>query len=749
MINLSKNKKTETNQTWIPKEIKGLFLLFISLLLFLSLVTFEQGFPGENWLGLVGYLCALGLLYSFGLSAYLLVFGLGVFGWKLLRNTLPNPLWIKCAAFATLIFCSSILLSMCAALLPFLENLCSSLLFSKTIVASSPFPFEVTHFYLGGVPFDYLYQGVPKASFLTLFSNIGVSIIFISFWVVSLLMLIEFQFSLSRYRELWEGIQDKFKASTIKPLKMIQKVKKESKKEVVTPKILEVIKPSVPEEKLSHILKPELSNIKKGAFFKGYTLPSTTLLTTAIKKNNQTLKEELRQQGSILEDTLLSFGIEAKVTDIHCGPSIASFELQPAVGVKVQKIKALENDIALNLQARSIRIIAPIPGKAVVGIEIPAPHTQEVGFKDMVIQYQKGKCHHHIPLLLGQLVCGDHVSCDLTKMPHCIIAGATGSGKSVCLNTMIISMIMNMRPDELRLLMIDPKKVELTPYSNIPHMLSPVITEANDACIALKWLVREMEIRYEIFKQLGVRHISAFNQRKRNVELEESMDIPIPEKMPFYVGIIDELADLMMVASQDIETPIARIAQMARAVGIHLILATQRPSREVITGLIKANFPTRIACKVASRVNSQIILDETGAESLLGNGDMLILLPGHSGLMRAQGAFIRDQDINKVIEYVSRQAPTNYEISSFSQMDNNDTGSPLNSSKQGSNSDSLFNDAKKLILETGNASTTFLQRKLKVGYARAASLMDELEAQGIVGAQEGSRPRKVLTNPEK
>ena len=289
--------------------------------------------------------------------------------------------------------------------------------------------------------------------------------------------------------------------------------------------------------------------------------------------------------------------------------------------------------------------------------------------------------------------------------------------------------------------MVDPKKVELTPYSELPHMLAPVITDPKTACIALNWLVKEMEKRYEMLKLTGQRNIDSFNHRKIDVEAEKACGMEIPAKLPYYVAIIDELADLMMVASSDIETPITRIAQMARAVGIHLILATQRPSREVITGLIKANFPARISFKVASRINSQIILDEVGAETLLGNGDMLFLPPGSSQLMRAQGVFVRDEEINRTIEFIKKQGPPQYIISSFDRMPE-DFGS--HGSADDAPSDSLFDDAKNTVLSTGNASTTFLQRKLKVGYARAASLMDELEKKGIVGPQEGAKARKIF-----
>lgn len=479
--------------------------------------------------------------------------------------------------------------------------------------------------------------------------------------------------------------------------------------------------------------------------FTSYEIPACGLLSLAKKIDQNSLKKDLKRQAEVLEETLLSFGIEAKVGQINCGPTINSFEVHPSIGVKVQKIKTLENDIALNMEAKSIRIIAPIPGKAAVGIEIPNPQPQEVGFRDLLQAYQQLGRKFHIPVLLGKAVNGDYVMNDLTKMPHCIIAGATGSGKSVCINTIVMSILLTAKPDEIKMIMIDPKKVELTPYTRLPHMLAPVITEPHGAAAALHWLVKEMEKRYELLKVSGNRNIESFNNRTIDKAFEESLETEIPGRLPYIVCIVDELADLMMVSSSDIETPIARIAQMARAVGIHLILATQRPSREVITGLIKANFPTRISFKVASRVNSQIILDEVGAESLLGNGDMLFLPPASSHLIRAQGAFIRDEDINAVIKHICNQAPPNYKIASFDKLGKSgriDDGDESDGSV--SSADSLYEQALEIVQSTGNASTTFLQRKLKIGYARAASLMDELEKNGIVGMPDGSKARKVL-----
>lgn len=479
-----------------------------------------------------------------------------------------------------------------------------------------------------------------------------------------------------------------------------------------------------------------------------YKLPASGLLTDATRFDTSTLKQDLRRQAEVLEETLHSFGIEAKVGDINCGPTITSFEVHPAIGVKVQKIKALENDIALNMEARSIRIIAPIPGKAAVGIEVPNAKPQEVSFKEMLQAYQANGSKFRIPILLGKAVNGDYVMSDLTKMPHCIIAGATGSGKSVCINTIVMSIVFNARPDQIRLLMVDPKKVELTPYTNLPHMLAPVITEPKGACAALHWLVKEMEKRYDWLKLTGVRNIESFNHRKSDPEGDKALDPDLPVHLPYIVAIIDELADLMMVSSHDIETPIARIAQMARAVGIHLILATQRPSREVITGIIKANFPTRISFKVSSRVNSQIILDESGAESLLGNGDMLFLPPASSHLVRAQGSYVRDEDIQSVIQTICSQMPTQYLIPSFDELAQEMEGKEDEEDEKPVRNNQLFNQAVALVQSKQKASATFLQQRLKIGYPTAARLMDELEEEGIISPVENGKMRRVLSNPE-
>jgi S-DNA-T family DNA segregation ATPase FtsK/SpoIIIE len=697
-------------------------------------------------MGMIGHGYAWTLMYLFGLTAYIGLGFTGWIGWKLLLQGEIPRLKSKIFYLSLLGISFSFLLNLSAEKGVPIPGALKHKILTESITMELPYIRHTIRHNLGGVPVYFLYRDMPSFNLQHMLSDLGVGITFTLTGLLAFLFLTEV-----RIMDVVQGIaarrskKDEEREQQILQHEQIEKTL--SKKIAATAMPAPFYDPGQkPEIRIRTTNEKEEKGEKKQSSqkpakgnFSGYDLPPPSLLTNPKKFDQPQLKKELKRQAEILEESLMSFGIEAKVGDINCGPTITSFEIHPAVGVKVQKITALENDIALNLQAKSIRIIAPIPGKAAVGIEIPSPHPQEVSFKEMLLTYQQNPRKFHVPIILGKSVTGDNVMSDLAKMPHCLIAGATGSGKSVCINTIIMSILMNARPDEIKLIMIDPKKVELTPYTQLPHLIAPVITEAHGAYAALNWMVKEMQTRYDILKQLGLRNISAFNSRTINKEFESSLSIPIPEKMPSIVGIIDEFADLMMASSSDLETPIARIAQMARAVGIHLILATQRPSREVITGLIKANFPTRIAFKVASRVNSQIILDENGAESLLGNGDMLFLPPGTSHLMRAQGAYVSDEDINRVVRFICDQAPPNYLISSF------DTMSPeLGDEEDEGPRDTLYDEAKIIVIETQVASTTYLQRKLKIGYARAASLMDELETRGVISSQEGSKPRRVL-----
>jgi len=740
----------------LQSETKGLILLSLFILLTISVLTFIQGDPRANWLGLIGYSIGYGMNFLFGLMSLPVSFILGWASWGLIGGRDRDEFKKNLIASGVGILSVCFLLNLFADLHATTPDFIKHRVISQKFALNAAFNGSIERHNLGGVPFYFIYKDLPLANLKNLLGEMGTSITFCLSFIVSLLVVSKTSI-LPFSSSLKTGLKGLFRKNPLS--KKTKPSSEEEEEDLEDDEDLEEIEknllspavkaPYLPEESLEgvtrHIVVKDAPKLKKLASLKttirnGYTIPPASLLRNPKKVDAPSLKKDLKKQATILEETLKSFGIEAKVGDIHSGPTITSFEVHPAVGVKVQKIKTLENDIALKMEAKSIRIIAPIPGKAAVGVEIPSLYPQEVSFKELLINYQTGNKKLHIPVLLGKTVSGENVIADLTKMPHCIIAGATGSGKSVCINTVVMSILMNATPDEIKLLMIDPKKVELTSYSKLPHLIAPVITEPHGAYAALNWLVKEMELRYELLKQLGVRNIQAFNSRIPNPELEASLSLPVPEKMFAIVAIIDEFADLMMASSSDLETPIARIAQMARAVGIHLILATQRPSREVITGLIKANFPTRIAFKVASRVNSQIILDDVGAETLLGNGDLLFLPPGSSQLVRAQGAYISDEEINGVIEFIKGQAESEYLIPSFDDMKKED----LLEDEEASGKDSLYEDAYDIVVETKNASTTFLQRKLKIGYARAASLMDELESRGVISPQEGSKPRRVL-----
>ncbi len=746
-------KKGKEKKKPLSPEIRSTLYIVPAILLYFSLYSFSFLHPSDNWLGYVGYILAVGFTYLFGLASYLIptyLLWLGIRALYQKKGLIPISDHL---CFFLLLISSSMLLTVVAASYPEIGRMWEGAIISESVTFFRPYMQTVIRYNLGGVPFYFLFSDLPLFPLEKVLNPTGCSLIFSSFALVSFLLITRV--------ELWTLLQKGMKGFSIlakglytlwlkKPKSPLYeppravKINQEKKlAELIAPKIKasqEKREPPPPKKEKEVIAVPikSLATVESGS----YKIPSASLLSNSIQKTDQpTLKKDLIQQAAILEETLKSFGIEAKVGEINSGPTITSFEVHPSVGVKVQKIKALENDIALNMEAKSIRIVAPIPGKAAVGVEVPAIHPQEVNFKEMLLHYQQKGKKLSIPVLLGKAINGDWVFSDLAKMPHLLIAGATGSGKSVCVNTIVMSILMNASPEEVKLLMIDPKKVELTQYSRLPHMIAPVITEPHGAYAALQWLVKEMQIRYEILKQLGLRNISAFNVRKINKELENSLSIPIPAHMPFIVAMVDEFADLMMVSSADLETPIARIAQMARAVGIHLILATQRPSREVITGIIKANIPTRISFKVASRVNSQIILDEVGAESLLGNGDLLFLPPGSSQLIRAQGAYISDEDINQVVRFLNSQGEPQYLIPSFDSLRSLDL--PDNDEPKGQ--DSLYDQALQIVLASKSASTTYLQRKLKIGYARAAGLMDELEANGVISAQEGAKPRRVLS----
>ena len=486
---------------------------------------------------------------------------------------------------------------------------------------------------------------------------------------------------------------------------------------------------------------------------KPYQYPPLKILKCGDGRSQGDSDAHLRKTAQKLQDTLHNFGVNVTVTNVSCGPTVTRYELQPEMGVKVSKIVGLSDDIKLNLATPDIRIEAPIPGKAAVGIEVPNKENSPVMLRDLLQSDEFKNAKSKLSFAAGKDIAGKPVVADIAKMPHLLIAGATGSGKSVCINTLIISILYKATPDEVRLIMIDPKVVELSVYNGIPHLFIPVVTDPKKAAGALNWAVSEMTSRYNAFAEYGVRNLGEYNKKVANMRVPEGEKAP--EKMPQIVIIVDELADLMMVASNDVEEAICRLAQLARAAGIHLVIATQRPSVNVITGLIKANMPSRIAFSVTSGTDSRTILDMNGAEKLLGKGDMLFHPQGAPKPIRVQGAFVSDKEVSDVVEFIKEQNETasyNEEIvqkvDSMQASSGGTTVSISDADAQDDGRDAYFDEAAQIIVDKEKASIGMLQRYLKVGFNRAARIMDQLEEAGIVGPEEGTKPRKVLMTSE-
>jgi len=463
----------------------------------------------------------------------------------------------------------------------------------------------------------------------------------------------------------------------------------------------------------------------------GYQLPSLDLLAEPTSKDLSGENKRLKDNATKLIATLKSFGIGAKVLKIHLGPSVTKYEIEPKQGIKLSRITGLADDLALALAAKDIRIEAPIPGKAAVGIEVPNREVAMVSLREVLGAESVQSDSDRLLVALGRSISGETVTAKLNKMPHVLVAGSTGSGKSVCINGMIVSILMRARPDEVRLMMIDPKMVELNVYNGIPHLLAPVVTDPKKAAQALKQVVSEMERRYEIFSQNGARNIEGYNALIDKMNAEEK----VHQRLPYIVVIVDELADLMMVASNEVEDAIMRLAQMARAAGIHMVIATQRPSVDIITGVIKANIPSRIAFSVSSATDSRTILDTGGADKLLGRGDMLLLGNGMNKPVRVQGAFLSDEEVEKVVNHVISQQKAQY-VEAMIPKDVPEGETEVD--------DPLYDEVVQFILTQETASTSMIQRKYRIGYNRAARLIDALEENGLIGPSEGSKPRRVM-----
>jgi len=472
-----------------------------------------------------------------------------------------------------------------------------------------------------------------------------------------------------------------------------------------------------------------------------FKLPPLDLLRDPPEqKNAHVQRETLEMNARRLERKLSDFGVEGEVIEILPGPVITMYEYKPAPGIKISKVANLSDDLALTLRAQSIRIVAPIPGKAAIGIEIPNNQREVVYLKEILSSATYTTSKHRLAIALGKDITGAAVVADLTKMPHLLVAGATGTGKSVSINTMIMSLLFKVSPDMVRFLMIDPKRIELSTYQDIPHLLHPVVTQPKDATKALRWAVEEMERRYMLLSDRGVRNIETYNRKVVSEAKPQVQDASrgIDRTLPYIIIIIDELADLMMVSSKEVEEAITRLAQMARAAGIHLIIATQRPSVNVLTGIIKANFPTRLSFQVSSKVDSRTILDTNGAEHLLGDGDMLFMPPGVGRLMRIHGAYVSEEEVKAVADFLKREKVPDYDATILSHMARDEDGK-----EEDVELDEKYEEAVDLVAKTGQASISMLQRKLRVGYNRAARMIEVMEIQGIVGPSDGVRPRDV------
>ena len=518
----------------------------------------------------------------------------------------------------------------------------------------------------------------------------------------------------------------------------------------------------IPGEKTEKASRPPLD--KQG----DYLFPPMDILSDPSSSEDSARDEDHKATASALVRTLSEFGVQVDMGEIHSGPVITRYDIHPAPGVRVEKIQNLDKNIALGLKTTTVRVIAPVPGKGCVGIEIPNKEPSQVCMREILESRDWADSNSEIPIALGKEVSGSPLVADLTRMPHLLIAGATGSGKTVCLNAVICSLLYHSSPEDLRFVMVDPKIVEMQGYNALPHMLIPVVTDPKKVPAALKYLINEMEGRYKIFATVGVRNIAGFNAKRQEdaaseqerreleadlspeeraavsqIEVPRDEEIVIPEKLPYIVCIIDELADLMIVAPAEVETCIARLAQLARAAGIHLIIATQRPSVNVITGVIKANLPCRIAFKVASKVDSRTILDGIGADHLIGRGDMLFLPPGAADIVRSQGAFVSDEEITEIVEFLKSNGEPEFDLDFQMHVESGGDGEEEGDPMEG---DELLPDALEVLRSTKRASTSMLQRRLRIGYNRAARIMEILEDQGIVGPDNGSQPREILKN---
>ena len=724
-------------------EIYGVILFSLTALIFISLISYDRydlpfytsspNYPRHNAVGIAGAYLSGALFFILGLSAFLVPFLTLIWSLGKFIGKQTEKIYIK--AFGTIVLFSA-----------------SSTLLSLIFIKDPSLRMEG-----GGMIGLYFSQLLSKY-----FGSVGAYVVVVALFILSFLLATEFlilPFAVSLFKFIKFSIA-KLKRKTVLPKikkphfkihlpvfkkkpaaslnAQVERTEKKEEKKKEEPKFSFIPRKIVVSNKPPEVkkVKPQIPPREAG----DYKMPSLDLLDSPPPIEERKIKESLESAANILEDTLRDFGIEVKIADVEQGPVITRYELEPAPGVKVNRITALSDDIALAMKAHSVRIVAPIPGKSRVGVEVPNSYSTMVYLKEILASSEFQNSKSKLTLALGKDVAGQSIVADLGEMPHLLIAGTTGSGKTVCVNSLITSLLFNATPDEVKFLMVDPKMVELAMFNGLPYLLCPVVTDAKKVSGALSWVVNEMEKRYQLFAKLGVRNIDIYNSKFKNKELQSEES---PAKLPYIVVIIDELADLMVIASQDVENAITRLAQLSRAVGIHIILATQRPSVDVVTGVIKANFPARISFKVASKVDSRTVLDMNGADKLLGRGDMLFLQPGNAKPIRAQGTLISDKELERIVSFIKTQRQPHYDEEILQEQEKK------SSSYHEFEKDELFDDGVRMVLETGQASVSMLQRRLGLGYQRAARMIDKMEEEGIIGPFRGSRPREILIDEYK
>jgi len=716
----------------IKSEIWAVIFLLLTFIFGGSLLSFYPQDPlfwkgagaidqAKNLLGPIGAHLAGGLFLLLGFSSFWLIGILLLLSYSFFRGRFPSGvIWIS-VSLALLVLSFSALLSLYQP---------GGIPYRGTMISGGLVGFHIAGF--GKRIFNYF----------------GAYALFLTIFIISFMVITRFSFG-NLFKAIWSLFSGFAMYTKEKWLKYIErrrrsKLRKKTVKKVDKRRERRMTIVEAPSQKPA---KPTQELFPFMNVADNFKLPSLDLLDEIPESLDKEIeKESLKMNALRVEGKLRDFGVEGEVVEIVPGPVITMYELKPAPGVKISKVASLADDLALNLRASNIRIVAPIPGKSAIGIEIPNNKRRLVTLKEILSSQLFLDSSCRLTVALGMDIIGQSVITDLTKMPHLLVAGATGTGKSVCINAMINSILFKASPEMVRFLMIDPKRIELAPYQDIPHLLHPVVTHPKEATKVLRWAVDEMERRYSLLSDKGVRNIEAYNRKvgRDKGSIEPDVSKKIDEHLPYIVLIIDELADLMMVSSREVEESLTRLAQMARAAGIHLVIATQRPSVDVLTGIIKANFPTRISFQVSSRVDSRTILDTMGAEHLLGDGDMLFLPPGVGRLTRIHGAYVSEEEVKRVTSFLREQMKPEYDTSIAAEISAEEEVEEVEGDK-----DEKYEEAVELVLQTGQASISMVQRKLRVGYNRAARMIEAMENQGIVGPSDGVRPREVLRRGER